>query len=136
VAQASTPPDFGALQKAVETKMDAASFEALGEAYLSAQKPQMAQLVLQRALELEDGRAGAHSALGYARLLQGDAIQARGEYGKALDADPTFDKARVNLAALRCRFGDVQGAKRDLSVVRSPNSVVGADVDPAWRSCR
>lgn len=136
VAQAGTPPDFAALQKAVETKMDAASFEALGEAYLSAQKPQMAQLVLQRALELEDGRAAAHSALGYARLLQGDAIQARGEYGKALDADPTYDKARVNLAALRCRFGDVQGAKRDLSVVRSPSSVTGGDVDPAWRNCR
>lgn len=136
VATAAAPASLTALQHAVDTKMDAASFEQLGIAYLDAQQPARAQLSLERALELEEGRAAAHSALGYARLLQGDAMEARGEYGKALDADPTYEKARVNLASLRCRVGDVQGAKRELAVVRAPNAAQGGDVDTAWRNCK
>ena len=35
-----------------------------------------------------------------ALLLSGDPMGARAAYGRALDADPTYAKARVNLAAL------------------------------------
>ena len=86
------------LQKKAETTQNAAEFEALGLAYLGAGQVNNAILNLNRAIEIEDNRASAHSALGYAFLLTGDSASARGEYGRALEADPTFDKARANLA--------------------------------------
>ena len=52
VATAAAPASLTALQHAVDTKMDAASFEQLGIAYLDAQQPARAQLSLERALEL------------------------------------------------------------------------------------
>ena len=61
---------------------------------------------------------------------------ARGAYGKALDSDPTFDKARANLAALRCRFGDQEGAKRELALLKEVSSLSGPDLDPEWKACR
>ena len=39
---------------------------------------------------------------------------ARGAYQQALDSDPAFEKAHVNLAALKCRFGDQEGARKEL----------------------
>ena len=61
---------------------------------------------------------------------------ARAAYAKALEADPTYDKARLNLAALRCRFGDTEGAKRELSVLKDVGSLSGADVDTGWKACK
>jgi Flp pilus assembly protein TadD len=126
--------DLEVLQRKVETTLDAGSLEALGLAYLSAGNIPLAQLALSRAVELEDGRASAHSALGYALLLQGKPMDARAEYGRALDADPTYVKAKANLAALRCRYGDTEGAKRELAGVKE--AVAGTDVDPDWKACR
>ena len=54
----------------------------------------------------------------------------------ALDADPTYDKARANLAALRCRFGDADGARRELAVLKDASALAGPDVDPEWKACR
>jgi Flp pilus assembly protein TadD len=123
-------------QKKVEAVMDAASLEALGLAYLQAMQLSLAQLTLSRAVELEDARASAHSALGYAMLLQGDPMGARAEYGKALEADPTYPKARANLAALHCRFRDPAGAKQVLAVIKEAASLSGPDLDPEWKACR
>ena len=38
--------------------------------------------------------------------------------------------------ALRCRYGDAEGAKRELSVLKDVSGLRGADVDPEWRSCK
>jgi tetratricopeptide (TPR) repeat protein len=123
------------LQKKAETTQAAADFEAVGQALLGAGKVNDAILNLNRAIEIDDARASAHSALGYAFLLTGDSAAARGEYGRALEADPTFDKARANLAGLKCRYLDVEGAKREAGVVKDvPANAV--DVDPEWRSCK
>jgi cellulose synthase operon protein C len=124
------------LQKKAETSQNAADFEALGLTYLGAFQVNNAMLNLNRAVELEEARASAHSALGYALLLNGDAAAARAEYARALEADPTFDKARANLAALHCRYFDVEGARRETSVLKDPASLTGPDVDPEWRSCK
>lgn len=124
------------LQKKAETSQGAADFEALGLAYLGAGQVNNAILNLNRAIELDDARASAHSALGYALLQSGDSAAARAEYGRALEADPTFDKARGNLAALLCRYLDVEGAKRELGVVKDQAALNGADVDGEWRSCK
>jgi tetratricopeptide (TPR) repeat protein len=123
------------LQKKAETTQNAAEFEALGIAYLGAGQINNAILNLNRAIEIEDTRASAHSALGYSFLLNGDSAAARGEYGRALEADPTFDKARANLAGLKCRYLDVVGAKQEAAVVKDA-ALAGADVDPEWKSCK
>lgn len=124
------------LKKKAETTQAAADFEALGLAYLGANQVNNAILNLNRAVEIDDARASAHSALGFAFLLNQDAAAARAEYARALEADPTYDKARANLGALRCRFFDVEGAKRELSVVKDTSILTGPDVDPEWKSCR
>ncbi len=123
------------LQKKAELTQNAAEFEALGLAYLGAGQVNNAILNLNRAIEIEDTRASAHSALGFSFLLTGDSAAARSEYGRALEADPTFDKARANLAGLKCRYLDVVGAKQEASVVKDA-ALSGPDVDPEWKSCR
>jgi cellulose synthase operon protein C len=102
---------------------------------LEANHVREAILQLGRVVELEDSRASAHNALGFAYLLNEDPNAARAEYGRALDSDPTYEKARANLAALKCRYADVEGAKRELSVIKE-NALTGADVDPEWKSCK
>ncbi len=124
------------LSKNAETKQDAVSFEQLALANLAAFKLKDAQVALNRTIEIEDNRASAHSALGYSFLLEGDAMAARAEYTRALEADPTFEKGRANLAALRCRFSDKEGAKRELSLLKDPDAIRGPDVDPEWKTCR
>ena len=133
---AERPVNVEELQKKAEVTQNAADFEALGMAYLGAGQVNNAILNFNRALELTPASAPLHSAIGYALLLNGDANAARSEYGLALEADPTFDKARANLGALRCRFFDTAGAKRELSVVKDVASLTGPDVDPEWKSCK
>ena len=133
---AERPINVEELTKKAETTQNAADFEQLGLQYLGAFKVNDAQLALNRAIELEDSRATAHSALGYSYLLQGDAMSARAEYGRALESDPTYEKARANLGALKCRFGDLEGAKRELSVIKDSGAIAGPDVDPEWKSCK
>jgi cellulose synthase operon protein C len=124
------------LMKKAEASQAAADFEALGLAYLAANKVNDAVLNFNRSVEIEEAKASTHSALGYAFLLQGDANTARAEYARALEADPTYEKARANLGALRCRFGDVEGAKRELSVIKDTTALAASDVDPEWKACK
>lgn len=124
------------LARKAESNQGAADFEALGLAYLGAGQVHNAVLNFNRAAELDEARASAHSALGYALLLSGDVASAHAEYAKALDADPTYDKARANLAALRCRYLDVEGARREVGLLKDPGSLTGPDVDPEWKACK
>ncbi|XXF79356.1 tetratricopeptide repeat protein [Myxococcaceae bacterium GXIMD 01537] len=133
---ASQPSTLEELRKKAEATLSADSLEALGVAYLSARQYPLAQLTLGRVTELQDTRATAYNALGWALLNQGDAMGAREAYGKALDADPTYTKARLNLAALRCRFGDVDGARRELSVLKNVAATNEPDVDAGWAGCK
>jgi TolA-binding protein len=125
-----------ALRRKAEETQAAADFEALGLAQLGAFQVSRAILALNRAVELDDARASAHAALGYALLLNGDAAGARLEYGKALDVDPSSEPARANLAALRCRFLDVEGGRRELAQVKDRAGLTGPGVDPEWTSCK
>lgn len=136
----SPPPERAVavdeLAKKAEMSQAAADFEALGEAYLGAGQVHHSVLSFNRAVEIDEARASAHSALGYALLLSGDSTGAHAEYAKALDADPTFDKARANMAALRCRYLDVEGARREVSVLKDTSTLSGPDVDPDWKGCK
>ena len=124
------------LAKKAETSQNAADFEALGQAYLAAGQVHGAILNFNRAVEIDEARASAHSALGYALLLSQDAAGAHAEYAKALEADPTFDKARANMAGLRCRYFDVEGARREASVLKDVGTLSAPDVDPEWKGCK
>ncbi|MBJ6761107.1 tetratricopeptide repeat protein [Myxococcaceae bacterium JPH2] len=124
------------LRKKAEKVLSAEALEALGMGYLDARQYGMAQLTFGRVTELQDTRASAHSALGWALLNTGDAMGARAAYAKALEADPTYDKARINLAALRCRFGDTDGARRELAVLKDVANLNGPDVDAGWKACK
>lgn len=124
------------LRKKVEATLSAEALEALGMAYLESRQFALAQLTFGRVTELQDTRAVAHNALGWALLNQGDAMNARAAYAKALESDPTYGKARLNLAALRCRFGDTEGARRELSVLKDVASLNGPDVDAGWKACK
>jgi Flp pilus assembly protein TadD len=130
------PSSLEELRKKAEGALTAEALEALGLGYLEARQYGLAQLTLGRVTELQDTRAVAHNALGWALLNQGDAMAAREAYGRALDADPTYAKARLNLAALRCRFGDTEGARRELSVLKDVASLTGPDVDAGWKACK
>jgi tetratricopeptide (TPR) repeat protein len=132
------PVQSGALEeqrRKAEAALTAEALEALGLAYLEARQYGLAQLTMGRVTELQDTRASAHNALGWAQLNQGDAMGAREAYAKALEADPTYDKARLNLAALRCRFGDTEGARRELALLKDVASLSGPDVDTGWKTC-
>jgi cellulose synthase operon protein C len=120
--------------KQAEQKPDGAALEALGIAYLATGRVPLAQLTLGRAIEL-GSRPSAHNALGLAALLMGDPMSARAAYEKAIESGGT-DKAYANLAALKCRYGDVEGAKRELSRIRSVDQLKAPDVDSQWRACR
>ncbi|MDY7226541.1 tetratricopeptide repeat protein [Hyalangium rubrum] len=124
------------LRKKVEATLTAESLEALGMAYLESRQYGLAQLTFGRVTELQDTRAASHNALGWALLNQGDAMSAREAYARALEADPTYNKARLNMAALRCRFGDADGARRELSVLKDVASLNGPDVDAGWKACK
>ncbi len=129
-------PNLDALLRKAEQVQTAEALEALGLAYLEARKLPEAQLALGRAAELDEGRASAHSALGLSLLLAGKSMEAREAYGRALDADPTHPGARANLASLRCRYGDTEGARRELGVLKDEAGLNGPGVDPEWRTCR
>ncbi len=61
-------------------------------------------------------------------------MAARAEYGRALDSDPTYEKARANLGALKCRFGDLEGAKRELSVIKDTAALAAPTSTPSGRA--
>ena len=134
-APGNLPTGFPELQKKAESTQDAAALEALGLAYLEAKQIPMAQLSLARATELGEARSKAQNGLGVALLYQGEPMAARAAYAKAIEADPANEKARANLAALRCRYGDQDGARKELSGVKG-GTLGGFDVDPEWRACR
>ena len=58
------------------------------------------------------------------------------DYKSTLNLPQTDFPMRANLAALKCRFADKEGAKRELSVIKDPGGLSGPDVDPEWKSCR
>ena len=37
---------------------------------------------------------------------------------------------------MKCRFGDREGAKRDMTVIKDAAGLAGPDVDPEWKVCR
>ncbi len=113
---------------------DVAALEGLGKAYLEGGDLRRARLVYGRLVEVDENRGAAHGALGFLLSKLGEPDLARIALRKAIDLDARDEKARANLAAIMCRYGDVEGAKEELARVKSAPS--GADVDSEWAACR
>jgi tetratricopeptide (TPR) repeat protein len=140
---AQQPPVAAAMSNAIaeargkleKRASDAATLEELGLAQLAAGDLHRARLSLQRAVQVEDARASAHAALGVALARLGEPAPARDAYRRALELDPTLDRALAGLAALRCRYGNAEGAKVLLSRMRSKADPRAPDADPELARC-
>jgi tetratricopeptide (TPR) repeat protein len=130
------PVDVDALRAKVEHSRWSSDFEMLGRRLLAANHVGEAALVLELASQEYPQPASARVALGFARLLLGDPQQARALYEQALHDDPRDTHAHANLAALLCRFGDVEGSRAELAKVTPSEALAGSDVDPLWERCR
>jgi hypothetical protein len=76
------------------------------------------------ALKANPNDLRALAVLGGCRLALHDAIGAKGAYTLALQADPSFDRARVGLATADDMLGDRAGARAELA------KVLGHDAPP------
>jgi Flp pilus assembly protein TadD len=61
--------------------------------------------------------------------------EANGAFRKALEIDPTYDKARANLGSMLCGEGDVDGAKETLQVMKQAPAP-GFDVEGGYQRCQ
>ncbi len=93
-----------------------------------------ARLVFSRLLEVDENQPVAHATLGLLLVKLGEPQLAMGAYKRALELDGRDEKTRANAAALMCKYGDVEGAKKELARVKSTPS--GPDVDPDYMRCR
>lgn len=135
----TAPPDAREVPKKVQEKVDrskdAPSLTTLATAYLERGNPQAARLAFLRALESDKAYAPALAGLGWSLLQLGEATEAAQAYTSALASDPTNALARGNLAALRCRFGDREGARAEIKKVADTGQLTGPSVDPEWQGC-
>lgn len=76
------------------------AFNNLGLAYLLAGKPQKSVSALEKAAALLPNVAFVHNNLGIAHERLGEKTEARAEYSRALELEPSYVKAAVNKARL------------------------------------
>jgi tetratricopeptide (TPR) repeat protein len=92
---------------------DAASWAALGFAYMSAKRTAAADSAFRRALALEPKNASWHRDHGAVLAAEGRSAEARREYQLAQQLDPKDANAWVNLANLERREGHLEAALAD-----------------------
>jgi TolA-binding protein len=135
LAPGTGAPDNDKMQKLKESLLlrpsDTNTLEQLGMEYLARGDAKRARLIFSRAVELDSHKASSQNALAVAAFRSGDPEGGRAALIKA--AEMGSDKAKVNLAALRCALGDTEGARASLKGVSDPGS--GPDVDPSGMSC-
>ena len=108
-----------------------------GSRLLESGNPHAATLPLERARDLEPGKASIREAL--ARAYYGAARYERAavEFAAVVDLDPVNDYAHFGLGRALARTGDVNGARRHLrlATAMAPNNAdyrtALAELDPA-----
>ncbi len=113
---------------------DGTALLALGEAYLAGGDAHRARLTLARLLDVSEANARAQTDLGVALWRLGEVQAASAAFRKALEVDPTFDKARANLASMQCVSGDVDGAKETLQGLKAAPAAA-FDVEGGYARC-
>lgn len=84
-------------------------------------------------LAADDSRLGV--VLAYTYVLAGRLELAAARLVEVVARDPKNRIALANLAALRCRAGDVEGARAVLSRLEGPPPVEAPELDPRWKHC-
>ncbi len=113
---------------------DTAAREDLGTTFLSAGDYRRAKLTFLRETQVDGTKAVAYVGIAAALMHLGELTDAHDALAKAIELDPGLDVGRANMAALRCRFGDIEGAKGDLAKVHgTPDSPL---LDADWAKCK
>lgn len=131
---AERPVNVEDLQKKAEQTQNPADFEAVAQAFLGA--GQVNNAILQLQPRARDRRGPApRSTRPSATPCCSTVTPTPPAPSTARRSKPTPPTTRrANLAALHCRFFDVEGAKREVAVLK--DVVTGPDVDPEWKSCK
>ena len=85
-----------------------------GSRMLAERHPGAAAVLLERALQLEPGKASILEALGQAYFNQGDHERAAARFAAIVETDPVAHYAHFGLGLSRARLGDVVAARRHL----------------------
>jgi tetratricopeptide (TPR) repeat protein len=114
---------------------DYASLLQLGGVYLQGGDFRRARLTFSRATQVDSAKAEGFAGLGLAMVKLGESTDAHDAYAKAIEVDPQTDLAHADMAALKCRFGDIEGAKAELAKLHGPPEATPA-LDPDWAKCK
>ena len=90
-------------------------YAELGQIYIGQKRLELAQLVLAKALELDNKDPGVHNALAILALRQGKAQEAFERFDRAVSLDANYIDARLNKAAVLLDAGDYARAKVELA---------------------
>ena len=122
---ASLLRDFGDFDDAVAVLRDtvrlsginAKIYTELGLIYIQQKRPELAQLVLAKAIELDPKDPAIYNAFALLSMKQGRAQEAFQRFEQAVAIDETYIDARFNKASVLLDAGDYARAKAELSAV-------------------
>ncbi len=97
--------------------VNAKIYTELGLVYIAQKRPELAQLVLAKAIELDAKDPAIYNALATLALKQGKAQEAFQLFDQAVSLDSTYIDARFNKAAVLLDAGDYNRAKGELSAI-------------------
>jgi tetratricopeptide (TPR) repeat protein len=114
---------------------DIDALENLGATYLQAGDYHRALLTYTREVQVNGTKGSAYAGIGMSHEKMGELGDAHDAFAKALDVDPTDDLSHADMAGLKCRFGDIEGAKAELSKLHGAPTQVTPVLDPNWSAC-
>ncbi len=122
---ASLLRDFGDFDDAVAVLRDtvrlsginAKIYTELGLIYIQQKRPELAQLVLAKAIELDPKDPAIYNAFALLSMKQGRAQEAFQRFEQAVAIDETYIDARFNKASVLLDAGDYARAKAELAAV-------------------
>ncbi len=100
-----------------EAGADAEIYVQLGLVYHAQERSELAELVLEQAIELDEGSAAAHNALALVHLRRGDDQRAFDLFDRASALDPDDLDARFNKAGVLLDAGDYEAGAAELEAV-------------------
>lgn len=104
-------------REALKNANDSAIYVELGQIYLAQGRDELAELVLVRAVELDDKQPVAWNALALVSMERGKDQEAFARFDKATSLDPGYLDARFNKASVLLDAGSFQSALDELRAV-------------------
>lgn len=114
-------------------------YAELGQIYIGQKRLELAQLVLAKALELDNKDPGVYNALAILALRQGKAQEAFERFDRAVSLDANYVDARLNKAAVLLDAGDYVRAKNELvaALEKRPEDLAAqVSLGVAWRGLK